>query len=425
MKKLVSHSALFLTLLSPAALFGMNTKFAYRPDSNVDGTRYDRDCLTSFEFNVSGGRAKEAYNGNKDRVNVLRLYGLNDIAKMGLNALGDPAASVLNFDLNDVIVRGGATLANGLGVYYDGKFTMFEGNFYFAQNFCKGFFIEANLPIKKLEVKDLVVTDGSVAAEISTIPGLSSPWEKVKGELTELLALYDLSDAAASRTGAGDMALNLGWTHNNDDLENLDFLDTTIRVGLSLPTAKKRNEDKAFEIALGHDGHFAMGTTFDMAFGIYDWVTVGTHIGGLFFFKKTKEMRMNTTVGQNGFFKLLKGNAKRDMGNLWDVAAFAKADHIFKGFSMTFGYNYVHKDKDILTPENTNRFSTVAANDDVQLVGYSAHNITLGLEYDMSKNDCPHHPYIKLFYSHPLKGKYIFKTDVGGGAVGFNVTWDF
>lgn len=427
MKKLVSHSVLFVTLLSPVAIFGMsmNTKFSYRPDSNVDGTRYDRNCLTTVELNLSGGRAKKSYNGDKNCADVLHLYGLNDIAKMGLNALGDPAASIYNADLHDVIVRGGAGLANGLGVNYAGKFTMFEGNLYLAQNLCKGFFLEANLPFKRLEVKDLVMSDGSVAAEISVIPGLTAPWERVKSELTELLALYNLSDGEASRTGVGDMGINVGWTHNNDDIENLDFLDTTIRVGLSAPTAKKRNEDKAFEIALGYDGHFGLGTSFDMAFGIYDWVSFGTHIGGLFFFKKTKEMRMNTTTGQNGFFKLLKGNAKRDMGNIWDVGAFLKADHIFKGFSMTFGYDYVHKDKDTLTPENTTIFPTTAANADVQLAGFSAHNITLALEYDMAKAGCYYNPYVRVFYSRPVKGKYIFKTDVGGGAVGLNLTWDF
>ena len=56
---------------------------------------------------------------------------------------------------------------------------MFEGNLYLAQNLCKGFFLEANLPFKRLEVKDLVMSDGSVAAEISVIPGLTAPWERL------------------------------------------------------------------------------------------------------------------------------------------------------------------------------------------------------------------------------------------------------
>ena len=43
---------------------------------------------------------------------------------------------------------------------------------------------------------------------------------------------------------------------------------------------------------------------------------------------------------------------------------------------MTFGYDYVHKDKDTLTPENTTIFPTTAANADVQLAGFRLHTIS-------------------------------------------------
>jgi hypothetical protein len=427
MKKLVSHSALFVALLlTPMAAFGLNTKFNHRAGNSIHETRYERNCLSTLKLEVMGGRATQAYDSNKNTVNLLDLYGLNKVGALGQGEIGNPGSSLYNFDLANLITLGGAAVPGGLGLKYAGKLTHFEANLYWAQNFCDGWFVEFNLPVKKIEVKDVVATDGTTTAGLASLAaGGTVVWERVKANLTETLTAYNLSDAATSKSGIGDIWLGAGWTYNNDEIENLDFLDTTIRFGLSVPSSSKRDENKAFEIALGHDNHTALGASFDLALGFYDWVTFGAHVGGLFFFKKTQELRMHTATGQNGFFKLQKGNAERDMGNMWDAGAFLKADHIFKGVSLAFGYNYVDKGDDTLTPENLTRFSSAAANEDPMLEGWSSHNITVALEYDMAEEGRKFNPNFSVFYSRPLKGKYIYKTDVGGGSVGVNVTWDY
>ncbi len=426
MKKLVSHSALFVALLLvPVTAFGSNSKHYYRAGSYAHETRYELDWLSTAGLEVSGGRATKSYDANRNKVDLLGLYGQTPIVALGAGEIGNPASSVYNFDLGELIRGGSAAVVGGVGYNYAGKFTMFEANLYFAQNLCKGFFVDVNLPVKKLEVKDIVATDSTDAAALAAVPAAIIPWENTKANITTILTQYSLDTGAVSKSGVGDMMVNLGWTYNNDDLENMDFLDTTLKVGVSIPTASKRNEDKVFEIALGHDNHVGIGTSFDMAFGLYEWVTIGAHVGGLFFFKKTAELRMNTTAGQNGYLKLLKGNAKRDMGHIWDVGSFVKADHIFKGFSLLFGYNYVRKDNDTLTPENLTRFPSAAVNADTMLQGWKQHNITVALEYDMAEEGRRFNPHFGLFYSRPVSGKYIFKTDVGGGSVGVNMAWDF
>ena len=428
MKKLVSHSVLFVALLlTPMAVFGKeNTKFHHRAGSYAHETRYERNCLSTFEVEVMGGRATKGYDSNKTPVNLLDIYGMQTIGRLGQGGIGDPGASEYNFDLANLLVLGSAAVEGGLGTKYAGKYTVFEANLYYVQNLCNGFFFDVNLPLKKLKVKDIVQTDATNADSLALFPGLSVAWATVYNDIPGLLAKYNLSNAATSTSGIGDIMVNGGWTCNNDDIESLDFFDTTIKVGVSIPTGKKRDENQAFAMALGYDGHLALSTSFDMAIGLYDWFTLGAHVGGMFFFNKTKDMRMNTTVGQNnGYFKLLKGNAKRDMGNIWDVGSFIKADHIFKGFSLMFGYNYVHKGSDTLTPENTVRFPIAGANEDPALEGYRMHAVSVGLEYDMAEEGRRFNPQFGLFYSRPIKGKRIFKTDTGGGSVGLNVAWDF
>ncbi len=84
MKKLVSHSALFVALLLvPVAALASNTKHYYRAGSYAHETRYERDWLSTARLEVSGGRATKSYDANRDKVDLLDLYGLTEIGALG------------------------------------------------------------------------------------------------------------------------------------------------------------------------------------------------------------------------------------------------------------------------------------------------------------------------------------------------------
>ena len=420
MKKLFSHSAIFVALLlAPMAVFAKqaNTKFHHRAGQTAHETRYERNCLGTFEVELMGGRATNGFNSLKDKVNVLRIYGLNELGMAGVNAAGNPTESYLNGDLN--IISG----HNNIGVNFDGKYSMFEANFSYTQNFCNGFFLDLNLPIKKLKISN--ITQETVLGNLTG--GNATALRNVVTNLATTLALdtYTLNFEETSQDGIGDVMVTGGWTCNHDDIENLDFLDTTIKLGVSIPTAKKRDQDKAFALALGYEKHTGIAASFDLGIGFYEWMTLGAHIGGLFFLDKTINMRMQTNKDQNGWLKLQKGDAKYDMGNIWNAGGHLKADHIFKGVSLMFGYNYVHKGSDTLAPTNTVKFESEAVNADVMLKGWTQHAVTVTLEYDMAEEGRRWNPYFSVFYSRPVKGKYIFVSDVGGGTAGVNVAMDF
>ena len=429
MKKLFSHNVFFIALLlAPLAVFGekLNTKYHNRAGQSAHETRYERNCLATVDLNIAYGRAKKGYNSAKEKVDALRIYGLNRIAAASLDALGNPSSNNLNaaFQALAISPAAGSSVINDVGVYYDGKFTMVEANLNYTQNFCSGFFVDINVPIKRLKVDGITRTDGTTDAARATA---TVEIGNVLAELTDanLMSVYDLSVGDASKTGLGDIMVTGGWTSNNDDIESLDFLDTTIKAGVSIPTAKKRDQNKAFELALGHENHIGIAASFDLGIGFYEWMTLGAHVGGLFFFDKTMEMRMQTNIAHQGYLKLKKGNAKHDMGNIWDAGGHLKADHIFKGFSAMVGYNYVHKGDDNLTPENLTIFPSAAVNADAMLKGWRQHAITVTLEYDMAEEGRRWNPHFSVFYSRPVKGKYIFLTNVGGGSAGLNIAMDF
>lgn len=433
MKKLFSHSALFVALLlAPMTVFAkqMNTMFHHRAAQTAHETRYERNCLATFELEVMGGRAKKGYNSAKNKVNALEIYGINHLGLLGVDAAGNPSSLDGSADIVTLALNGAAHTNKNIGVDFDGKYSLFEANLSYTQNFCHGFFLDINLPIKKYKISNITHTDFSSIsqADRDQIGAVSSAaLSRLIGDLTNVLAAspYNLDINDASKTGIGDMMIAGGWTANYDDMEGLDFLDTTIKLGVSLPTAKKRDQDKAFELALGYEGHTGIGAEFDLGVGFYEWITLGAHVGGLFFLDKTINIRMQTNIEQSGWLKLLKGDAKYDMGNIWHAGGHLKADHIFKGVSLMFGYNYVHKGKDILTPDNQVTFVPDHVNADDMLKSWTQHAVSVTLEYDMAEEGRRWNPYFSVFYSRPIKGKYIFISDVGGGTAGVNVAMDF
>lgn len=419
MKRFFKH-VLFVALLAPLAaqgfVFERNQFYGTHPFSEP---RYTRNGLTSISAQLSGGRTKTAFNGDKDKVDLLRIYGDHNFVALGYGSIGNPQSNNYNALLADLY--GSGVDLSGTGSYsYAGKFSHIQGNIFFAQNIYGGFFVEANVPFKRLEVSEIVGTDLSTGIDAANVA-----WIAVKNNITGILNQYNLSTATFKKTGVGDVTISGGWTYSYTESSVLDFLDTTIKLGISIPSADKKDLDNAWAIALGSDQHIGMPVSFAMAAGAFDWLTFGAHVDGTFFANKTKMIRINTNPAQTGFFKLLKAEAKYEMGAQVDVGGYLKADHVFHGFSLLGGYTFTYKGHDVVTPTSA-AFSTLAANADPVLKSIHSHAIIAGMEYDFAGEDKKQfNPHISLFYTQPVAGKRIFKTATFGGTLGVHIAWDF
>ncbi len=420
MKKFTSSIVFFAALLlSPAALYS-SQKFFYRAGPYEAEPRYERDCLSTFKVNFMGGESKKGYNANGDSTDILNIYGFANAKAWAIGGIIDPSSSEYNADIAALLI----TPPNPNGAFaelkYQGKFTFYESNLYWAQNLKKGFFFEVNLPIQRLAMENISYIDETSASNSGSIA-----WRTVLANLTEIFDQYELNAGPWKHSGVGDMRIMGGWTINHEDMENIDFFDATIKIGVSIPTAKKRNPQYVFSVPGGYNGHVGVPIDFDMALGMYEWFTLGAHIEGEFFNKKTQTLRMYTSTDQSGPVKLLEGQAKYDMGSLWDIGVYAKADHIFKGLSLFFGYTYSHKAKDTLTPDDTNVFPTIAANSDPALQGWKRQDLSARIEYDFAQEGRKYNPIVGIFYNVPVAGEYIFKTFTAGGDIALNIVWDF
>jgi len=422
-KTLFSRAAFVITLLTvPMPVLGY--RYFYRAGPYVNEPRFDRNCLSTIDAYIMGGSTTTGRNAAKAKTNVLGTYGDFNLAKMVNNV---PDIDPFNpLDANMLNVAGLGANGDFGKVAFSGKFKFVGASFHLFQNLCRGFFAQWNIPCQKLQMTNITYTDQSPTAGA---PNANTPqWVALLNELDAILTRYGYANSATanySKTGVGDMQAFLGWTYNNESSDVLDFFDTTIKLGVSIPTASKVDTQQIFSIPAGYNGHPGIMLEFDMALGMYEWFTWGAHVGGTLFFKEPIYMRVQTNNQQNGYIMLAAGAMKEDLGNLWNVGTYAKADHIAGGLSLMFGYTYTAQEKTTLAPYDTAIFPTASVNNNSMLGKWVMQSIHVAGDYDFSQEGRWFNPKIGIFYDRPVAGKRIFNTDMIGGLLGANITWEF
>lgn len=238
------------------------------------------------------------------------------------------------------------------------RFHINEANLCVSKNFNKGFFAQAHIPIRKLT-------------------------------FTHVPALGDLLGQHTTRS-FGDLSLLGGWTINYEDTQDLDYIDATFRAGGLFPTGTKRKPIYIIDISNGYNNHYAIPLSFDLALGLFDWITVGTHLGAMPFFKRALE------------YELVYPNP----GTIYEANAYFKADHMLLGLSFLFDYSYAHQtgpSKDIILLANDPQFNS-----------WTMHTLNFLISYDFATYEQPYLPEVGFFYNLIVGGKRIFNTDMAG-----------
>lgn len=244
------------------------------------------------------------------------------------------------------------------------RFHIIEANLSVSQNFERGFFAQAHIPIRKLS-------------------------------FTHLPALGNLLGENSQRD-FGDLSILGGWTINYEDTQELDYIDATVRAGLLFPTGAKRKPIYLVSISNGYNGHYAFPLSLDVAIGFFDWITVGAHGGVMPFIKRWAEYE----------------RIYPSPGTIWEANGYFKADHMLLGFSFLFDYSYAHQSKHHTAPLHA----------DPQYNSWTMHTLQFLVSYDFATYAQPHLPEIGFFYNLVVGGKRIFNTDMTG--LSYGITFD-
>jgi hypothetical protein len=417
----LKQTAIIIFLFSVTSLIPHDNPHFYRASYLFNEPRFEREWLSSFDVTFGGGSTSKGRNGCGDIVPVLDMFGTHNMQKL---ALGVPNLDPNN-ELDSILINLSQTpIRNNFASFsIKGKFKIIESQLSFMQNLKKGFFIHCHLPIRNLKFKFIQFNDLSPVNESE--PNKSTPeWQQFLQSFDAILMRYNLSSHPFNKTGAGDFTTYIGWTRNYEGTKKLDYIDYTFKAGILAPTGATRNQNNIFALPLGYDGHWGFPFSATVSFGALEWLTWGAYLKTMFFAPKTKKIRLQTDLHQQGLIKLAKGCVTIDKGTLWHAGLYLKADHFMRGLSFSLGYSFAGKTDDKLTPKDSTLFDPTIINSDEQYKGWKNHTFHLFFEYDFTQENMKYGPRLGFFYNAQIGGQRVFKTGIFGGSLGLEIAWD-
>lgn len=370
---------LLIALLQNFALQSFTTHHFYRASYLPNPVRFDRDWLSSCYLQLAGGSTRKARNNQGKTVPLLALYTPNERLK-----------------------------ADCAGI-----FDIFEANLDFIQNLTHGLYLEFYLPIRVIHFQPhfIKAEQDSYYQEFLNEEGFDAMFSKVDHYFNSL-----------RKSALADCALLAGYSHTWHNTTWLDFVDTGVQCGVFFPTDKTKCIYDFFCIPYGYNGHYGLPVTFDLAFGMFNWLTVGFH-GDLFtFFSKHRKGTIQYCPRLLDYpLPVCTAEERIKPGLLGCFSPYITADHFTKGFTFSLGYSYVHKRHDKVY--NTREKALAFACQDPTIKSWTMHTLHLYFEYDFTTDDQRFGPRFAVIYNRQLAGKRVFQTSLGGAQIMADFSW--
>ncbi|MEX0671724.1 MAG: hypothetical protein WD068_00040 [Candidatus Babeliales bacterium] len=390
----------------------------YRPTYFWGEPRFERTHLTSFDVSLGGGSAMTGQDSCGHCVELFDIYGIHNMLALGKKVPKvDDAISKI---LDDITKINGNNCFGTLSI--GAEFKILEAYINLYQNLSRGFFLQVNLPIRSIKINSIQTKFNPPNSETHALP---PAWKTFLEEFDTILSTYHLCIKPVDKTHLGDIGFITGWSRTYQETEYLDFIDTTFKFGLLIPTGKRKDPSNLLDIPYGYNGHVGFPFYWTSSIGLFDWITLGLHAYVIPFTKRTQQVHIKTSPDQQGIIKLASTQAKMSSGALWELGAYIKADHFIGGLSMLLGYTFDKKERDTLRSITTSPFSSEMANDDIMLKGWRMHTLNVLLEYDYNQPYQRVGPRIQFFYNKVLGGKRVLNTKMLGGDFGVDVTWSY
>ncbi len=392
----------------------------YRATNFFPEPRLEKDWLFSFDATFGGGRTKHGSNDHRHTVPLLDTFGTTRAQDIGIGVPNKTVANPLDLILIELSRVPGRSTFGTFSVA--GKFSILELNMQLYQNFCRGFFFNAHLPVRRFSTTDAVFTDLSPNDDI--YPNKNTfIWQQFVGSFNAILQRYGLTSNNVTQTGVGDLTLYLGWTSNYQESEVLDFIDITFKMGILAPTGKAKNKTELLSLPFGYNKHWGFPLSAACSLGTCDWITIGGYGEVIFFLPRTQTIRMKTSSRQQGIIKLATGEAKVHEGIVWHAGGYFKADHVVCGLSCGFGYSFASQNRTNLDAQQPIVFPYAIINNDEELRGFQMQVVHLFADYDFATEERLYGPRAGLFVNAQVSGKRTYKTSVGGLSFGFDIVW--
>lgn len=384
-----------------------------------------KKCAFRVGANGEYGQTNTGKNADGRKANVLNLF---ETSQSVLAALEQPTTAVATTDF--IATRNALHI---LGAYDDGtrghialqgKFEQWDVTPHVSYKPCidaipGALSLSAALPVRGMRVYDVKLTDKTTGILPVDVDVQSFLTTDMVGNAKKY---GNLEMKNWDGTGLGDLAVTLGWSNDypqtKDSLENVEL---HAFVGFTAPTSERKNEDKAFAMALGHDGAWTMPIGLGLDLDFKHHIALGAEAQFEIAFNDTKVRRVKTDVHQTEFLLLNKSRVTTDHGLTWKFNVYAQAYHFLGGFSLKAAYEYIKHEADRLTVKEDN-ISSAAANSSARLKEWNMHHMIFQANYDgfeCCKDACIK-PQVSVFYKLPVDGKLAVQPQTFGGQLALN-----
>lgn len=393
----------------------------YQPRTFFGEPRLAYAGLTTIEATLRGGHAFSGYDANGHKINVLGIYGCENLAAITQGVSESVLACNPDCILNTIWQYRFYNQNTGKLVI-NGKFSSIEFLPVFTQNFKHGFFASLSIPVKKLSIIDVSYTDlttrGVFGSGIRFVD-----WQETTNQIEQIMACYGIHVGHTKTVGLGDVQLFGGWTINYEDTTVLDYIDATGALGVNFPTSYRADGSYVFALPLGYDGHVGIPLVLALSLGIFDWFTFGVQTGFLWFNDKLRCMPIKTAADQSGWIKLTRVPAVVQKGTIWHIDEYFKIDHLVGGFSVCVGFSHDHANRSKVMPIDSRIASRSIIESDERLAPWTTTAFHFVFEFDFATFDHPNVPRLALTIDKTIHGKRSFDTLITGAFIGIDFEW--
>lgn len=405
--------ACIMILLNTISLYGMNAlkphQFPWKPVFR--DIPYSMQFSTYFEKGISEAIG---FNADHTKVNPLQYCSCNQNAIAMLQGYDyTTLPGKLNIPIEyDNGVRGHFR-ATG---QFNHEFSLgFAARYTFDQHIS----LAAYLPIYKMSLTSVCWEDLTQNVSDQDVIVRERLTDNFVARVKELGCDLDL--CGWDRTGAGDLVLMLEWMRGfTQGKPLLKQVDLDGRLGLSLPTGLKKDENHILAIPYGNDG--AVGVIFagGLRLNLADIIRLGFDVELMHLFDSTRERRIQTALGQTDLLFLQKARTHIDWGLTQQINLYIEFWRIWQGISARVDYQYIKRgDNDISLFNNC--YSHVIATDACSQQEMTMHNFIMSLSYDAGVHLDHYQPYVSVFAKVPFNGQRAIQATT----VGFILSCDF
>lgn len=375
---------------------------------------------------IEDGKTSTGRDWDSNKVGIFQLYNQTE-SSLGM-LLGVPSGSFLDKLAKSLGVSAATATDNGCrgrfkldGSYKERNYTFFAH--YKLPITLDGIFqLSLFVPIREREFYNVSWCD-------QTRDVLSADKkfkEQVSGDLETFArnhACLDINQAGWKESGVGDVAVMLGWRKDFKQLKNyLKNVRINARVGVSIPTGKKKDDDQVLSLPLGLDGAWGVPASLGLDLDFIYHLRAGVELSFLGTFDTTRIYRMKTDINQTDFLLLHRGKATKSQGPMWQFILFTQAKKLFfTGLSAMVSYHFVKHDENRLWPKSYD-FDHAIVNSAQSLKEWSTHSFVFRGSYAPWGTDTKgkFKPQLSFFYKVPVAGKRAIVASTIGGQIAFS-----